>query len=1406
MAEAGDDTTLPDAGPEPGAESQGASQPARKGWRWRRFILQALAVLAGVLVLGLVVLNSPIGHRFVVDQIAKVAPASGLRINIGRIEGSLYGEAVLNDVTLSDPKGPFLTVPRVELDWRPFNWFFRGLDVRKLIAQRGVLLRPPELNPGDPDAPILPDFDIRVDRLALEDFTVAEGVLGEARKVQLEARADIRSGRVFLRTDADLGGADELALLVDAWPDGDKFDLALDYNAPRGGLLAGLVGADSAFTARIDGKGTWSQWDGTILATQDTERLAAFRLTNRSGQYGILGQAYLSGLLEGLPARAAGEALSINATGTLEESVFDGKLAVASDALFLAGDGAADLAGNAFDQFAVRMALRDEKLFGSDIALKGASATATLDGPFRDLTVSHQLIVKELDAGTRILGMRQQGTARFEEGVLSLPLNLSVARIETGTEAIDPRLVNGRFGGTITLDGNALTSDDLSADFRGLAARMALRGDLARGGYALAGPIAARDLELENLGALNANAKIVFRIGARTPWNLNANFAGTMPRVTNGTLTTIAGTGIRFKGGVSLGASQPVLFRETTLTASKLALTLDGRVEGGETSIAGRGRHTDYGPFTVKARLADDGPHADLVFASPFPAADLRDVHVALAPIAEGFRIDTRGGSMLGPFEGALDLYAQPGEPVRLVIDEMNVSQTSVSGEVAIGDGGANGVLALAGGGLDGTITLAPKPEGQGIGMALQARNASFYGPPPIMVRRADINMDAVLGSAGLQAEGTVYAQGLSRGSLFIGRLGARADVKDGAGTITASITGRRGSNFELQGQGAFAPGQMSLIMRGSYAGQRIAMPRRAVLTKQGDGWRLAPSQVSFGKGMIIAEGQFGGNGGATGTVKIADMPLSLVDVVIEDMDLSGKASGVVEFASSGSRPPTGSAKLTIKGLSRTGLVLTSRPVDLYLVADLAPDRLETRAVVDEGGKRRGRIQARITRMPRSGALYDRLSAGALFGQMRYNGPVDALWRLAAIDAFDLTGPIEVAANASGSLADPKVRGSLSGDALRMRSALTGTDVKDISARGSFAGSTLRLTSFSGTPAKGGGSVSGSGVVDLSAMRPGFGPRIDLRLAARDALILDRRDMGATVTGPLRIRSNGNGGVIAGRLKVDEARWQLGNAADVRDLPVIRTREINTPADVAPARRPGGKWRFMIDARGSSRMAVRGMGLDSEWGADIRLRGTTADPRIGGKAEVVRGAYEFAGTRFELTRGRIAFDENVPIDPRLDIRAETDVQDLAVTVSVKGSAAQPEITFASVPGLPEEEILARLLFGGSIADLSATDALQLGSALASLRGGGGMDPINKLRNAIGLDRLRIVSADPALGRETSVAMGKNFGRKFYVEIVTDGQGYSATELEFRVTRWLSLLGTVSTIGRESVSAEISKDY
>ncbi|MCA1662252.1 MAG: translocation/assembly module TamB domain-containing protein, partial [Novosphingobium sp.] len=635
------------------------------------------------------------------------------------------------------------------------------------------------------------------------------------------------------------------------------------------------------------------------------------------------------------------------------------------------------------------------------------------------------------------------------------------------------------------------------------------------------------------------------------------------------------------------------------------------------------------------------------------------------------------------------------------------------------------------------------------------------------------------------------------------GRLAANAKLENGSGTVVASVAGSRGSRFALSGTGQVSPNRVAVLANGEFAGRRITMPRRAVLTREGDGWRLAPTQLGFGKGIVIASGRVLGSETDL-ELKMAGMPLSVGDIFIGDLGLGGSASGIVNYRAADGRAATGDAALMIKGLTRSGLVLSSKPVDLALVARLGAASFETRAVIKESGETRGRLQARIAGLPAGGALGPRLRAGSLFAQLRYSGPADALWRLVAVEIIDLTGPLAVAADVTGTLDAPRVRGSLASDNLRVQSGVSGTDLRQVRARGSFDGSRLQLSSIRATT-KAGGSVIGAGTIDLSNLGT-RGPGIDLRIAARDALLVDRDDMAAEVTGPLRIISDGIGGTIAGRLSVERARWQLGRAASPAALPVIRTREINRRADLRPERVLGSPWRYLIDARAPNRVEVRGLGLDSEWSADIRLRGTTAAPVIFGQADMIRGGYEFAGKRFDLTRGRIRFFGENPPDPLLDILAEADVDNLSARIAIRGTAQVPQITFTSTPALPEEEVLSRLLFGSSITQISAIEALQLGAAVASLQGGGGLDPINKLRASIGLDRLRIVGADPVLGRGTSIAVGKYLGRRFFVELVTDGQGYSATSLEFRVTRWLALLSTISTVGDESLNVKVSKDY
>ncbi|RJY10233.1 DUF490 domain-containing protein [Aurantiacibacter aquimixticola] len=1397
-------------------EAQAEDAPRK---RKRRFVTKPLkavgwilAAIVGIVLLFLAFLHTPPGRQFIVDQISSVSPASGLSVEVGEIDGSVLWSSTLKDVRFYDANDTlFLEVPTIDLNWRPYKWFFSGLDVRHLVLTGGTLYAAPELIEGDPDAPILPDFDIRIDRFAIEDLTVAEGLLGEERVIDFAAEADIRDGLVYLDAEGAFGGGDVFDALVYAEPDGDRFDLDVNWRAPEGGFLAAMIGAQEDLAIRLDGDGTWTSWAGELDAVQGGVRLLDFDIYNEDGQYRIVGRARPNGYLEGLPARALGDVVTVNASGTLEASILEGEFILRGRGVNADGAGAIDLANNRFQDVVVAAQLLDPTLFAEDIALTGAAIEATLDGPFRELTVPHRLTVAEVDAGgTIVTDLVQSGTLTYDGTRFTIPVDASVGRVVSGVELFDPRLFDGRINGTLVFAGSELLSDDFDVQFQGLQARLGLNSDFETGLTRVTGPVNVADLPFDGIGVIDAGAQIDFTIGGGNPWRLAADLQGRVERITNSTIENLAGNNIRFDGGITIASGQALVFNDFDVRASMLTANLDGTVQDGTTSVAGSGRHTEYGPFTVEATLANDGPRATLVFADPFPAAGLSDVRVTLSPTDDGFEIVTSGGSTLGPFDGLLNLEIDENGDTSIVIDRLDVAETRVAGTLNLVEGGVAGALDLSRGGVEGTVDLAVRDGGQGFDVDLTARDARFGGAGGLAINRGTIDASGVIAGADTTVTGSANLQGLSYGNIFIGRLAARAEVVDGVGTFDAALRGRRGSRFELLVNGRATPERVAVAVDGSYAGRDISMPRRAVLVAQDDGgWELQRTQLSFGDGFVIASGTFGGAGPAEGRLALNEMPMGLADVVVGELGVGGTVSGVVEFAGGANGLPIGEARLVIDDLTRSSALLSSRPIDIALVANLSESLLQARAVMDDGNGLDGRLQARIADLPTAGSLTDRLYRGDLFAQLRYNGSSAALWRLAAIDLIDVTGPVMVAADVRGTLGDPRVQGSVSGDSLRVRSALIGTDVTGARVRGRFDGSRFNLTSFAGD-APNGGRVSGSGFVDLSNITAERGPQMDIRLAARNAELLDLANMGATITGPMRIVSNGVGGTIAGRLRARGARWQLGATAEaIRELPQIETREINLPADVAPTRTVTAPWRYLIDVSAPGAIEVDGLGLDSEWRTDnLQIRGTTDDPRLDGNVEIVprQGFYSFAGTRFEITRGEIFFDRNVPLDPRIDLLAETEVDGLSVDVNVRGNASQPEITFSSTPALPEEELLARLLFGGSITSLSATDALQLGAAVASLRGGSGTGPINQLRDAIGLDRLRLVPADAALDRGTAIALGKNFGRRFYVEIITDGAGYSATNAEFRVSSWLNLLATVSTVGRHSAAAEYRRDY
>ena len=686
----------------------------------------------------------------------------------------------------------------------------------------------------------------------------------------------------------------------------------------------------------------------------------------------------------------------------------------------------------------------------------------------------------------------------------------------------------------------------------------------------------------------------------------------------------------------------------------------------------------------------------------------------------------------------------------------------------------------------------------QAIEAHLTASGATIPGTTTLAVRSGKLDGTIILAEGQTTLDGTVSARGLAYGAVDIARLTASGRLVNGSGQVRAAIAGRSGRAFELVGLANVAPDRISITGRGEIDRRALILESPAVLTAVAGGWQVAPTRVRFGGG----RGTLSGRTGESPEIhaQLQAMPLQLLDIGWPGLGLSGIATGRLDYQwhGAGGRP-SGRADLRVRGLSRSGLVLSSKPIDLGLAAAIENGKAAMRAVAVSDGKTIGRAQARFAPMG-SGPIVAELMNAPMVMQLRYAGPADTLWRLSGVEVFDLSGPIAVGADIGGRLVDPTIRGSVRSENARIESAVTGMVLQNVATTGRFGGSRLILDRVAGQTPQG-GTVSGSGSVDFS----GGSPSLDLDFNVAKAELLARDDLAATVTGPIRVRSSGRGGTISGNLKLEKGRFTLGQATGASGVPQLKVRHVGRDEDEIIEVRQLAPWN--LDLKVDGEITVRGLGIDSRWTTDVAVGGNVSAPTLTGRADLIRGNYEFAGRGFRLDRGIIRFRGESPPDPLLDIRAEARVQGLDAAVLVRGTGLRPEITFSSVPQLPQDELLSRILFGTSITNLSPPEAVQLAAAIASLQaGGGGLDPINAVRRAVGLDRLRVVPADVATGQKTAISAGKYIGRKLYVEVITDGQGYSATRVEYQVTRWLSLLSTISTIGRTSANVRISKDY
>lgn len=1390
----------------------------QSGWP-RKLAVGLGGLLALILVLllgGYFWLDSNSGHRFIEKQIEAFELESGMRIGIGRIEGSIYDEMQMVDLTISDPKGVFATSQKVEMGWRPLAFVASQVDIRSLIIPEAKLLRLPELLPTE--GPLLPDLDIDIGTLEVGELDIAASVTGERHlvtlwtDVQVANRRAIVSGKGRAMVAPGVAGGDSFAFKLNAVPENNDLDIALNVDAPVNGLIAGSTGISSPMVLELKGQGDWQKWDGTLKGSSGEDMLADVRLTARDGQFKVLGDARPGLLLSGQSSSMFEPVTNIDITASGEDRKFDLSGEIASDNFKLATNGLIDLGNNRMRDLNIQFRLLKPSVLAENLSGAGITATLLMDGDFATPNISYAVNAARIGFDqTTVVGLRASGDAQMDDDQWRIPLNARVQRIVGLDAATGELLTNVRVDGEFAYANARILADDLKIRSDRIDASAVIIADLNTGLYTGGLEGRVNGYRVESVGIFNINSDIDLESGSNGQFALTGTIRARSSQIFNDGAREFLGGNSLIVANVSYGSDGVAKIKNLKVAAPSFRLTRgNGSYStSGAINLTAAGVSDQYGPLGVKVSGTVARPVARIAAARPGLGVGLANVVATVRGSRKGYAMVAGGDSDYGPFDANVDILAGSGPLTIDVIQGTSFAGVGLAGRIRQTTAGPfAGQLAANGSGIIGDIALSSFRGKQRAVIDATALNAILPGPASLAIQRAIIDADIILYDQP-QLVADVQLAGLSMQELQISAARAKIDYRDGQGTAKIMAEGRNVVPFRVAANAVFDPKLWRVALDGRANGIDFKTINPARIIPESNKYTLLPTTIDLSKGSIQIAGDFGR--GLNLQSRLKDVNLALVNPMMPGLGLGGTATGSLDFAqTSPGAFPSADARLRIDNFTRTSLAEVSQPVDMHFVGRLLADGGNARAIFRRRGAAIGRMQVNLTPLPPgAGSWTTRLLAAPLSGGVRYNGPASTLFSLAALPDQDLSGAIGMAADFSGRVQSPTLTGVVRANNLTYENNQYGTKLTKMRLRGNFTNDRLEVTEL--TAKAGEGTISGEGFVSLSSEQ-GF--PIQLALDLDNAQLAEGSDLAASATGQIEIVNNtSQPATIKGRIRLPETRYKIvqQGSTEVATLTGVRRKPARgrkkITGDPDPVSGVPGNWLLDIDLVADNQIYVSGMGLDSEWSADIQVRGTTGAPILTGGINLVRGNLGFAGRSFKLTEGRLRFNGGSATNPTLRLVANGEADDVTINVNITGSVENPQIAFSSTPSLPQDEIMARILFGNSVGELSPIQAVQLAASLNSLRGGGGgLNPLGVLQSSVGIDRLRILGADEDTGRGTSIAAGQYISNDVYVEIITDTRGYTATQLEISLTPVLSVLSSVGSFGGSNVNVRYRKDY
>ncbi len=1389
----------------------------RRPRRWWRAI-QALLAVVIVLVAGVIFLLATIpGGRMVALLANRLGTSATLLLEIDHVSGLLSGKTRVGHVLIKDPEGePWLLLKGVEIDWSPLALFSSGLAIDRLSVERVELARLPAADPdaGKSGAFTLP-LTIDVKQFVLPDILLGEEIAGRVSRIKAEGMARIDPGFADTAVKATLiridGVGGTVAVTAEINLPEDRFDLDFTLAEPAGGVLANLAGlsSDDAIAIAARSTGSLADWKLSITGDIDGERMAAADLAVQSTEAGHQFDLSVLGALGRFLPPQVSRLFDGNSEISLLGMVEPDRAGLQIDAFTLLSSALqADGRGRIGNTGEVSLKFGAETIDPATVIRLGTGASAAALRPGRiDLSVDGAADAARVEVLATVPAL---DTASVSADTITLSAEFPAFNLATRSGA-----------GTVKATVEALGSANTIAA-RALAGTVRLGGQV---GIEAGSILRLSDFKVSSdTASLGLNGTFDIQTGAATAAVsasvLSAVVSDALSKVVGDTLTASADLALLGDGAVSLDGltitaetiaaeGSAGLDKDGALTANLTAALsdlsrLDARARGRVDLTAALSGVASSPDFDI--RLSGDGVVLDgkVVDGLVFTATGKAD---PVAPIADV----TLEGTYLGkPISGAARLASAGGrhrvDPLSLAIEGNTVEGAldldgafRPTGTVRLDfpDIGALSALALSAieGAASGNLVFSVENGAPRLAVDLAATRLSGDGFS-IADAKVQASVSNYLASPGVA--GTASVTTLLLGKTNVSGIGANFSM-EGGWTVFDINAQAEGMPVSADGRVRQAGGKTELELQSA----RVSIKGLPVAL-------TAPARVSVANGITTIEkltlspggGSVDVSGTASGQLAIAvrmtNLPLSVVDAFAPGTGLAGTVSGSADISGTTASPVI-TYTVTTSGFRAAGLsAVTSTPLSITANGRLKDNTVGFAARIADG----------------AGLQLDADGSAALGGtralSIRANGtaPLSLLSPMLAARGMVISGVAKVDLGVSGTLATPQASGTITTGDARFIDTGSGVTISGIAADIGLDAETIRIRSLTGA-LNGGGAISASGAIGISNGFPAdLGIKVDRGRYADGKLVATNFDADLKLSGPLATQAT-----LSGVISLDTTTISVPQTLprSIAKLDVTHTNArpaVTAQAEQLAARSSGGGagGGIGLDLRieAPSRIFVRGRGIDAELGGSLALGGTSGAPVATGGFEVTRGRLSILGKRLDFSRGKLGFSGSSV--PTLDFAATTPAGTGTATVLISGEATDPDISFTSSPSLPEDEVLALLVFGRSLSNLSPLQIAQLASAAAELTGvtqGGGL--VERLRRATGIDDIDVKTEEDT--GDTSVAVGKYLNDRTYIGIEQgSGAGSSKARIDLNIGRGVKLRGEASSGGETKGGIFFERDY